>query len=292
CLYCIVDLHALTVPFDPGDLRGRILDTAALLLAAGIDPAKVTLFVQSHVHEHSELAWLLSCVATFGEMSRMTQFKDKSEGKESVSIGLFTYPVLMASDILLYNTDLVPVGADQKQHVEITRDIAERFNRHYGPTFTLPEPYIPAVGARIMSLDDPTKKMSKSNANPGSYIGLLDSGDAIRKKLMAAVTDSGRSIVYDPEAKPAISNLLTMYSLCAGIPIEELEKMYVGKGYSDLKKDLASVIIETLTPLHRAFRDVVASGEVARVLREGAEKARAAASPTLHLVKRRMGLMD
>jgi tryptophanyl-tRNA synthetase len=287
-----VDLHALTVPFDPGDLRGRILDTAALLLAAGIDPAKVTLFVQSHVHEHSELAWLLSCVATFGEMSRMTQFKDKSEGKESVSIGLFTYPVLMASDILLYNTDLVPVGADQKQHVEITRDIAERFNRHYGPTFTLPEPYIPAVGARIMSLDDPTKKMSKSNANPGSYIGLLDSGDAIRKKLMAAVTDSGRSIVYDPEAKPAISNLLTMYSLCAGIPIEELEKMYVGKGYSDLKKDLASVIIETLTPLHRAFRDVVASGEVARVLREGAEKARAAASPTLHLVKRRMGLMD
>ncbi|MGE5541464.1 MAG: tryptophan--tRNA ligase [Bacillota bacterium] len=289
CIYCVVDLHAITMPVDPEDLRQRINNTAALILAAGVDPDRSILFVQSHVHEHSELAWLLSCTATFGEMSRMTQFKEKSEGKESVSVGLFTYPVLMAADILLYHTHLVPVGADQKQHVEITRDIADRFNRRYGQVFTLPEPYIPEIGARIMSLDDPTKKMSKSNANPNSYIGLMDPPGVIRKKFLAAVTDSGREVRYDPENKAAVSNLLTIYSLCTGRSIQEIEGMYAGKGYADLKKDLAGVVVDALRPLQERFEDISTSGEAARVVKDGADRARDIARATLRDVRERIG---
>lgn len=291
CIYCVVDLHALTVPVEPQELKQRVLDTATLLMAAGLDPKQVILFVQSHVPEHSELSWLLSCIATYGEMGRMTQFKEKSEGRESVSVGLFTYPVLMAADILLYQTDLVPVGADQKQHVEITRDIADRFNRRYGPTFTLPEPDIPEIGARIMSLDDPSKKMSKSNANPNSYISLLDSPKVIHKKIMSAVTDSGREVRFDPDEKPAISNLLTIYSLCAGKPVSELESAYAGKGYGDFKKDLAAVVAETLRPLRERYASLSGSGEVIDALEEGAEKARAIARITLREVHDRIGLV-
>ncbi|NPV71073.1 MAG: tryptophan--tRNA ligase [Firmicutes bacterium] len=291
CVYCVVDLHALTVPIDPEELRRRILDTTATLVAVGLDPARVILFVQSHVHEHAELSWLLSCVTTFGELGRMTQFKEKSEGKESVTAGLFTYPVLMAADILLYQTDVVPVGADQKQHVELTRDIAERFNKRFGATFALPEPHIPEVGARIMSLDNPKSKMSKSNANPDSYIGLLDPPDLIRKKVSRAVTDSGREIRYDPAEKPAISNLLSIYSLCSAEPVQVLEERYAGKGYSDLKKDLGAVVAEHLRPFQERFRQVSESGEIDRILNEGAAKARAIASRTLNLAKERIGLV-
>jgi len=291
CVYCVVDLHALTVPSDPDDLKKRVFETAALLIASGLDPDRVILIIQSHVHEHCELAWLLSCTATYGEMGRMTQFKEKSEGKESVSLGLFTYPVLMAADILLYQTDLVPVGADQKQHVEITRDIADRFNRRYGPVFTLPEPFIPEAGARIMSLDDPTKKMSKSNQNPNSYVTLLDTPAAIRKKILSAVTDSGREVRYDPENKAAVSNLLTIYSRCAGGSIEDIEGMYAGKGYADFKKDLAAVVTDTLRPVQQRFEDICASGEVARVVKDGADKAREIARVTLGAAKERIGLV-
>ncbi len=291
CIYCVVDLHALTIPVDSEDLRRRILDTAALIVAAGVDPGRVILFVQSHVHEHSELAWLLSCVATYGEMGRMTQFKEKSEGKDSVSVGLFTYPVLMAADILLYQTDLVPVGADQKQHVEITRDIAERFNRRYGETFKLPDPYIPEIGARIMSLDDPAKKMSKSNANPNSYIGLMDPPNLIRKKLLSAVTDSEREVRYDPDRKPAVSNLLSIYSLCTGLSIPELEGIYAGKGYADLKKDLAAAVTEALRPLQERFSELSGSPEVVQIVRDGAERAREIARVTLRNVQERIGLV-
>ncbi len=291
CIYCVVDLHALTVPVEPEDLRRRTVDTAATLVAVGLDPRKVILFVQSHVHEHAGLSWLLSCVATFGELGRMTQFKEKSEGKETVTAGLFTYPVLMAADILLYQTDIVPVGADQKQHVELTRDIADRFNRRYGHTFTLPEPQIPAVGARIMSLDNPNTKMSKSNANPDSYIGLMDPPDLVRKKIARAVTDSGREVRFDPAEKPAISNLLSIYSLCSGESMRVIEQRYGGKGYSDLKKDLADVVIERLRPFQERFRDVSGSGEAQRVLKDGADRARAMAERTMVLVKQRMGLM-
>ncbi len=290
CVFCVVDLHALTVSVDPAELQRRIRDTAAILLSVGLDPDKVILFAQSHVKEHSELAWLLSCTATFGELGRMTQFKEKSEGKESVSVGLFTYPVLMAADILLYQTDVVPVGADQKQHVELTRDIADRFNRRYGETFTLPEPFIPPVGARIMSLDDPSVKMSKSNANPNSYIGFLDAPDIIRKKILSAVTDSGREVKYDPEHKPAVSNLLVIYSLSTGESVETLEGRYAGKGYAALKKDLASAVVEALRPIQEKFAEVSDSGEVYRILKRGAEKARGPASATISAVRDRVGL--
>ncbi|GGJ13474.1 tryptophan--tRNA ligase [Alicyclobacillus cellulosilyticus] len=291
CLFCVVDLHAVTVPQDPEALRQNTRSLAALYLAVGIDPGKAVLFVQSHVPAHAELGWLLQCIAHYGELGRMTQFKDKSEQKDVVTAGLFTYPVLMAADILLYQATLVPVGEDQKQHLELTRDIAERFNSRFGETFKLPEPMIPKIGGRIMSLQQPEKKMSKSDANPNAYISLLDDPDVIRKKISRAVTDSGREVRYDPEQKPGVSNLLTIYALCANRSLAEIEAQYADKGYGPFKNDLAEVVIETLRPIQTRYRELMASDEVERVLRDGAERAAALAAPTLAEVKRRMGFL-
>lgn len=291
CFFMVVDLHAVTVPQDPASLREQTEAVAALFLAAGIDPAIASVFLQSHVPAHAELGWLMTTLVYMGELERMTQFKDKSAGKESVGAGLFTYPALMAADILLYNADLVPVGDDQKQHLELTRDLAHRFNQRFGQQFVVPEPYIPQVGARIMSLDDASKKMSKSNPNPGSYIALLDEPDVIRKKISRAVTDSGREIKYDPAAKPEISNLISIYSHCADLDIAEIEAKYEGQGYGPFKKDLAEAVVAALEPLQRRYRDIRASGELEAVLRRGAEQASAIADRTLREVKAKMGFV-
>ncbi|HHY68925.1 MAG TPA: tryptophan--tRNA ligase [Bacillota bacterium] len=290
CYYCIVDLHAITVYQDPKELPKQIQDTALYYLAAGLDPKKTTLFVQSDVPCHAELSWILECVATFGELSRMTQFKDKAEGKESVSAGLFTYPVLMAADILLYDTDIVPVGEDQKQHVELCRDLAERFNSRYGETFKMPEPFIPQFGSRIKSLQDPNKKMSKSDPDPNSYISLDDPKDEIVKKIRRAVTDSGREIIYLPEEKPAIANLMTIYALCTGKSLPEIEQHFSGKGYADFKKDLADVVIQELMPVQERYKDYRNSGDLPHILREGAVKANQVSSGVLKRAKERLGL--
>jgi tryptophanyl-tRNA synthetase len=291
CLFCIVDLHAVTVPQDPADLRRNTLSLAALYLACGIDPEKSTLFVQSHVPAHAELGWLLQCVAYYGELSRMTQFKDKSARHEVVTAGLFTYPALMAADILLYQANLVPVGEDQKQHLELTRDLAERFNHRFGETFTLPEPYIPKIGGRIMSLEDPSKKMSKSDASPNAYIAMLDEPDVIRKKIMRAVTDSGREVRFDPDAKPAVSNLITIYALCTDKTVAEVEAMYEGKGYGDFKRDLAEVVVSALTPIQARYRELLDSGHLEEILRRGAEAAAERANATLRAVKEKFGFL-
>lgn len=291
CYFMVVDLHAVTVPQEPAELREQTESVAALFLAAGIDPAQSTVFVQSHVPEHAELGWLMTTLAYMGELERMTQFKEKAAGRESIPAGLFVYPTLMAADILLYNADLVPVGDDQKQHLELTRDLAERFNGRYGETFTIPEPYMPEVGARIMSLDDASKKMSKSNPNPGSYIALLDEPDVIRKKISRAVTDSGREVKFDPAAKPEISNLISIYAHCAGIGVEEVERRYEGQGYGPFKKDLAEHVVSVLEPLQARYREIRSSGEIGRVLAEGAARASEAAGKTLALVKERMGFL-
>ncbi len=290
CFYSVVDLHALTILPEPGALHAQIEDVAGYMIACGIDPKKATLFVQSDVPCHIELGWVMECTATFGELSRMTQFKEKSEGKDTVSGGLFTYPALMAADILLYQTDFVPVGEDQKQHVEICRDLAIRFNGKYGQTFVVPEPLIGATGARVKSLQDPDKKMSKSDPNPAAYIALADSPDEVVKKVRRAVTDSGREIVYMPDEKPALANLLTIYSHCAGAPIGEIEALYQGKGYADFKKGLAEVIIETLRPIQAKFAALRASGELGEILTAGALHANEVAATTMTLVKQRLGL--
>ncbi|TZE82914.1 tryptophan--tRNA ligase [Calorimonas adulescens] len=290
CYFCIVDLHALTVPQDPEELRNKTYELAGIYLAIGLDPEKSTIFVQSQVSAHAELAWLLSCMAYFGELSRMTQFKDKSKGKENVSVGLFTYPVLMAADILLYQADYVPVGNDQKQHLELTRDLAERFNNRFGETFVLPEPLIADVGARIMSLTDPTKKMSKSDADENGRINLLDSPDVVKKKIMRAITDSESVIRYDPENKPGVSNLLSLYSVMSGLSIPDLEKKYEGCGYGILKKDLVDVVNEKLKAIQDMYYGF-SRGELEMILRKGREKAEAVAEKTLHDVKSKMGLV-
>lgn len=290
CIYCIVDLHALTVPQEPEKLRNAIRQLAAFYLAAGIDPKRTILFVQSHVPEHAQLGWLLQCVAYMGEMERMTQFKEKAAGKSAVHVGLFTYPALMAADILLYQATHVPVGEDQKQHVELTRDLAERFNRRYGETFTVPEPLIPDFGGRIMSLDDPSKKMSKSNPNPNSKILLQDEPDVICKKIRRAVTDSEAQVRYDKENKPAISNLLTIYSLMSGEDVKTIEERYVGQGYGTFKNDLAELLVDKLRPLQERYRQWLDSSELDAVLREGAEKASHIASRTLNTVMEKMGI--
>jgi tryptophanyl-tRNA synthetase len=289
--YCIVDLHALTLPQDPGALRNQVKQLAALYLAAGLDPEKATLFVQSQVPAHSELAWLLQCMSYMGELSRMTQFKDKAEGKDSVPVGLFTYPALMAADILLYDTNIVPVGDDQRQHVELCRDIAIRFNQRFGQSFVIPEHQIAKVGARIMSLDDPGSKMSKSSPNPGSYISLMDDAAVIRKKLMRAVTDTGREIRYDPENKPGVSNLLVINSLCSNRNLSDLEESFEGKGYGDLKKDTAEAVVEMLAPIQKRTAELLGSGEIGTILARGAEKARQVADATLRRVQEAMGLL-
>lgn len=289
CFFCVVDLHALTVPQDPVELKKKTLQLAGLYLAVGLNSPDTTLFVQSHVPAHSELAWLLECVTYFGELNRMTQFKDKSKGKENVTVGLFTYPDLMAADILLYDTDYVPVGADQKQHLELTRDIAQRFNNRFGETFVVPEPLINKVGARIMSLTNPHKKMSKSEEDEMGRISLLDTPDKVKKKIMRAVTDSENSIYYDPEKKPGVSNLIALMSVQTGKSIEEVVAEYDGKGYGALKKDLVDITVSTLKGIQERYYGLSES-EIKSVLAKGAERAAAIAEKTLRRVQERMGL--
>jgi tryptophanyl-tRNA synthetase len=288
--FCIVNLHAITLPQDPAVLRQKTLDVARYYLAAGVDPEKATLFIQSDVPEHAELTWILSCISRMGELERMTQFKDKGKGNtERAGVGLFTYPVLMAADILLYQTDLVPVGQDQKQHLELTRDLAERFNRDFGETFKVPEPYIPPVGASIKSLQDPLKKMSKSDENPNGAIFLMDDPDTVTKKIKRAVTDSGTTIEFNEE-RPAISNLLSIYQLLTDTSPEESVAHFEGKGYGHFKTELAEVVVEFLRPfqerVHR-FDDETVLG----IVKPGAEKARSVASETLKAVYQRMGIV-
>lgn len=289
--YCIVNLHAITLPQDPQLLRQKTLDLARIYLAAGVDPEKSTIFVQSDVHEHAELTWVLSCVARMGELERMTQFKDKSAkgGRERAGVGLFTYPVLMAADILLYQTDLVPIGKDQKQHLELTRDLAERFNRDFGETFKIPDGYIPPVGASIKSLQDPAKKMSKSDENANGSIFLLDDADTITKKIRRAVTDSGSEITFD-ESRPAITNLLTVYHLLTGKSEEASVEHFAGRGYGDFKNELAEVVIEFLRPFQQRFSEID-DGALRSILQTGAEKARVVAKATVDDVYRKVGII-
>jgi tryptophanyl-tRNA synthetase len=291
CYFMVVDLHAITVPQEPAALKEQSEMVAALFIAAGIDPAKSAVFLQSHVPAHAELGWIMTTLSYMGELERMTQFKDKAAGKASIPTGLFVYPTLMAADILIYNADLVPVGDDQKQHIELTRDLAERFNSRFGETLRVPDPYIPEVGARIMSLDDASKKMSKSNPNPGSYIALLDEPDVIRKKISRATTDSGREVRFDREAKPEISNLMSIYALCADVSLAEIERRYEGQGYGAFKKDLAEVVVEKLAPLQQRYREIRRSGELGAILKQGAERAAAIANQTLRAVKEKMGFV-
>lgn len=291
CYFMAVDLHAITVPQEPAAFREQAEMIIGLYLAAGINPSQAAIFMQSHVTAHAELGWLMTTLSYMGELERMTQFKDKSSGKESVGAGLFVYPSLMAADILVYNADLIPVGDDQKQHLELTRDLAHRFNQRFGQTFTIPEPYIPEVGARIMSLDDASKKMSKSSPNPASYIALLDTPDEIRKKLSRAVTDSGREVRYDPASKPEVSNLMGIYASCSDLSLKEIEAKYEGQGYGAFKKDLAEAVVAALEPIQQRYRDIRASGDIPRILKEGAEKAAAKAEPMLRDVKEKMGFI-
>ena len=290
CIYCIVDEHAITVPQDPKELKKHILDVAALYLAVGVDPKKSIVFVQSQVSGHAELGWILTCSANTGELFRMTQFKAKSQGKESVGAGLLTYPTLMAADILLYDTDVVPVGNDQKQHIELTRDLAIRVNHHYGKTFVVPDGRFMKEGARIMALDDPTAKMSKSAENIHSRISLLDEPNKIKKSIMKATTDSDGLVKFDVENKPGISNLLTIYSTLSGKSIEELELAYEGKGYGDFKKDLVEVTTEALLPIQERYRDIRESDELIGILKDGAERADAIAQKTMKRVRKNFGL--
>ncbi|WP_407560673.1 tryptophan--tRNA ligase [Streptomyces sp. 184] len=282
--YMVVDLHAITVPQDPKELRNSTRLAAAQLLAAGLDPDRCTLFVQSHVPEHAQLGWVMNCLTGFGEASRMTQFKDKAakQGTANTTVGLFTYPVLQIADILLYQADAVPVGEDQRQHIELTRDLAERFNARYGRTFTVPAPYILKETARIYDLQDPTVKMSKSASSPKGLLNLLDEPKSSAKKIKSAVTDTDTEIRYDPEAKPGVSNLLTIYSTLTGATVSELEQKYTGKGYGALKTDLAEVVTEWVTPFRTRTQEYLDDPEsLDSLLAKGAEKARAVAAETL-----------
>jgi tryptophanyl-tRNA synthetase len=290
CVYCIVDLHSITLPQNPKTLKENILDVAALYLSVGLDPKKSIIFVQSMVPGHAELAWILMCNAYTGELSRMTQFKQKSRNSESAPAGLFTYPVLMAADILLYDADVVPVGNDQKQHIEITRDLAERINNKYGKVFVVPEGRFLKEGARIMSLDDPTVKMSKSAENVHSRISLLDDAGKIKKSIMRATTDSEGGVRFDMEKKPGISNLLNIYSAFSGLGVPEIEKRYEGRGYGDFKKDLAEAATEAILPIQQRYHEIRGSRELTDILKDGAEKANAIAEKTLARVKERFGL--
>jgi len=288
--FCIVDQHAITVPYDPADLRQRTVDLATWLLAAGLDPDVCTLFVQSQVREHTELAWNLNCVATMGELSRMTQFKEKSEGRDSVSVGLFAYPVLQAADILLYQAEQVPIGADQRQHVELTRDLAARFNHRFGDTFTLPQPTFPTVGARIMDLQLVDKKMSKSLGPAGTLL-LNDDEATTRKKLMRAVTDSGSEVRAGPD-KPGVTNLLDLLAAVTGATVPELEDRYSGKGYGDFKADLAEAVNGVLRPVRERHAELSGDPEaVSDILRLGASRAREVAIKTMQTVRERLGFL-
>src|SRR6476646_7952019 len=289
--YCIVNLHAITLPQDPAVLRQKTLDLARIYLAAGIDPERSTIFIQSDVAEHAELAWVLACNARMGELERMTQFKDKmaksGDNRERSGVGLFTYPVLMAADILLYQTDLVPIGQDQQQPLELTRDLAERFNRDFGETFVVPDGYIPPIGAKIQSLQDPSKKMSKSDENAAGAICLLDDPDTVTKKIKRAVTDSGTDITFD-ESRPAITNLLTIYHLLTGKSQEECVEHFAGKGYGDFKRELAEVVVEFLRPFQERVKQYE-DASLRKILDAGAEKARSVARPTLMRVYEVLG---
>lgn len=290
CIYCIVDLHAITVEQDPEELKEHILDVAALYLAIGIDPKKSIVFVQSTVPGHTELSWLLTCSSYTGELSRMTQFKDKGKGKESAPTGLFMYPVLMAADILLYDTDIVPVGIDQKQHIELTRDLCNRVNNKYGETFVLPEGRYLKEGAKIMALDDPTKKMSKSAENELSRISLLDDEAKIKKAIMRATTDSDGTIKFDQENKPGISNLMNIYTAFSDLSIEDIEKKYEGKGYGDFKKDLVEILVNGLAPIKQKFEEIRYSDELIEILKDGAKRANAIAEKVVERTKKNMGV--
>jgi len=290
CIYCIVDEHAITVPQDPKELRQHILDVAALYMAVGVDPKKSIIFVQSSVSGHAELGWVLCCNSYTGELFRMTQFKAKSGGKESVGTGLLTYPVLMAADILLYDTDVVPVGNDQKQHIELCRDIAIRVNHKYKDTFVVPDGRFMKSGARIMALDDPTQKMSKSAINVHSRISLLDEDNKIKKSIMRATTDSDGEIRFDPENKPGVSNLLNIYSAFSGESVDEIAARFAGKGYGDLKKEVVAVTQDALRPIKQNYEEIRQSDELKAVLRDGAERAGAIAEKTMKRVRDKFGL--
>lgn len=290
--YCVVDLHAITAGHDPRMLAQRSRVAAAQLLAVGLDPERCTLFVQSQVPEHAQLAWVLGCITGFGEAGRMTQFKDKSQrqGNERASVGLFTYPVLQAADILLYQADAVPVGEDQRQHLELSRDLAQRFNTLFGPTFTVPEAHIVKDTAKITDLQDPTAKMSKSSSSPAGIVLLLEDAARSAKKIRSAVTDTGREVVFDAQQKPGVSNLLTIYSALSGRSIDDLVAAYAGKGYGDLKKDLGGVVREFVAPIQDRTRGYLADpAQLDRLLVTGAQKARAVAGPTLRAVYERVG---
>ncbi len=290
CIYCIVDLHSITVPQDPVLLREHTKDVAALYYAIGLDPKKSIVFVQSDVPGHAELSWILTCNSYTGELSRMTQFKQKNRGQESAPTGLFTYPILMAADILLYDANIVPVGNDQKQHIELCRDLAIRINNKYKETFVVPEGRYLKEGARIMSLDDPTAKMSKSAENDHSRISLLDTESKIKKSIMRATTDSEGSIRFDLEEKPGISNLLNIYSAFSGKAVKDLEKEYEGSGYGTFKKDLVEVTVESLRPIQERYGEIRESEELIHILRDGAERANAIAEPVIQRVKETFGL--
>ncbi|MEV4161103.1 tryptophan--tRNA ligase [Nonomuraea dietziae] len=292
--YCVVDLHAITVPTDPADLRRRTRVAAAQLFAAGLDPERATVFVQSHVREHTELAWVLICLSGMGEAARMTQFKDKSAkyGENAASVGLFTYPILQAADILLYQANSVPVGGDQKQHLELTRDLAQRFNHRFGDTFTLPEPYILKEVEKITDLQDPAAKMSKSSSSPAGILDVLEQPGPLRKKVMRAVTDTGSEVLFDEENKPGISNLLRIQSALSGTPIAELVARYEGQGYGTFKKDVAEVVVESFTPIRERTEKLLADeAELDRLLAIGAERAGAVARETMAQVRDRVGFL-
>jgi len=294
CYYCIVDMHSITARQNPADLRRRTLNQLAQYIACGLDPQKNTIFIQSHVSAHAELGWILDCYTMFGELSRMTQFKDKSaKNADNINAGLFTYPSLMAADILLYHTDLVPVGEDQKQHVEICRDIATRFNGIYGDVFTIPEPFIPKVGARIMSLTSPESKMSKSDKDPGGCIYLMQKPDEIMRCFKRAVTDSDTSVLYNPASKPGVSNLMQIYSVATGISYPEIEAEFNGKGYGDFKNKVGEAVVELLRPIREEAEHLISDKSYLEgIYKEGAEKAAFTANKTLRKVYKKVGFVE
>jgi tryptophanyl-tRNA synthetase len=300
-IFCVVDLHAITVPQDPQELQKRTIEVAKTYLASGIDPEKCAIFIQSHISEHSELCWILNTIAKVSELERMTQFKDKSENKEGIGMGLFDYPVLMAADILLYGTQTVPVGEDQLQHIEMARTLAKRFNQKFGETFIIPEPYYMekegmsalrslGEGGRIMGLDDPAKKMSKSAASEYNYIALTDTEEVVRKKIQKAVTDSGTEIIYN-DTKPALKNLINIYSLFSEKTPQEIEKIYVGKGYADFKNGLADAVVGFLKPFQEKYNSLT-DEKVLEILKTGAEKVRPLAKQKLDEVKNKIGFIS
>ncbi len=290
--FCIVDLHSITVAYEPDDLRARTYDLLAMLIATGLDPQRSTIFAQSHVTAHAEAAWLLSAVTSYGQLGRMTQFKEKGDKQDLVTAGLFTYPILMAGDILLYQTDLVPIGDDQRQHLELSRDIAERFNARFGVTFRVPEAQYPEVGARIMDLQEPESKMSTTGGTAQGTVLMLDPPDVVRKKIRSAVTDSGRDVLHDPDAKPGVSNLIEILSVATGETFDAIQARYDAQGYGPFKQDVADAVVDLLVPVQERYHALRADEpELKRILAAGAGKAAAAAAPTLEAMYERMGFV-